>query len=142
MVLRASLADAVAVDELHRNPAARVAMPRDVYKPSSQHDPEVWTEDQIRSLLEAIGGHRWEGPLRLAVLCGLRRSEVLGLKWTAVNLRKQVVRVEGTVVDVAGRPEWSEGKNARSRRAIPIDDETVAGQPSTIPGRGTACRRI
>lgn len=62
MVLRASLADAVAVDELHRNPAARVAMPRDVYKPSSQHDPEVWTEDQIRSLLEAIGGHRWEGP--------------------------------------------------------------------------------
>lgn len=62
MVLRASLADAVAVDELRRNPAARVAMPRDVSKPSSQHDPEVWTEDQIRSLLEAIGGHRWEGP--------------------------------------------------------------------------------
>ncbi|MEX0797582.1 MAG: site-specific integrase [Acidimicrobiia bacterium] len=126
MVLRAALDDAVAVGELRRNPAARVAMPRQVAKASVGRDTEVWTESQIQRFLEAIGGHRWEGPLRLAVLYGLRRSELLGLRWKVVNLRTGVVRIERGVVDVAGRPEWSEGKNERSRRSIPIDRETAA----------------
>lgn len=126
MVLRAALEDAVAVGELRRNPAARVAMPRQVAKRGIERDTEAWTESQIQRFLEAIGGHRWEGPLRLAVLYGLRRSELLGLRWAAVNLRKGVVRIERGVVDVAGRPEWSDGKNERSRRTIPIDDETAA----------------
>lgn len=34
------------------------------------------------------------------------------------------------MVDVAGRPEWSDGKNERSRRTIPIDDETAAALTS------------
>jgi len=125
MVLRAALDDAVASGELRRNPAARVAMPRQVSKPSPGKETEVWTEPQIQRFLEVIKGHRWEGPLRLTVLYGLRRSELLGLRWAAVNLRKGVVRIERGVVDVAGRPEWSDGKNERSRRTIPIDTETA-----------------
>jgi len=85
----------------------------------------VWTESEIQRFLEAISGHRWQAPLRLSVLYGLRRSELLGLRWKAVNLRKGSVRIERGVVDVAGRPEWSEGKNERSRRTIPIDGETA-----------------
>lgn len=126
MVLRAALDDAVAIGELRRNPAARVAMPRQVSKPAPERDAEVWTESQIQRFLETIRGHRWEGPLRLAVFYGLRRSELLGLRWAAVSLRKGAVRIERGVVDVAGRPEWSDGKNERSRRTIPIDDETSA----------------
>ena len=125
MVLRASLDDAVAVGDLRRNPAARVAMPRHVSKTAPEPESVVWTESQVQRFLKAIEEHRWEGPLRLAVLYGLRRSELLGLRWKAVNLRKGTVRIERGVVDVAGRPEWSEGKNERSRRTIPIDNETV-----------------
>src|SRR3990170_1929139 len=130
MVLRAALDDAVAIGELRRNPAARVAMPRQVSKPAPERDTEVWTESQIQRFFETIRGHRWEGPLRLAVLYGLRRSELLGLRWAAVSLRKGAVRIERGVVDVAGRPEWSDGKNERSRRTIPIDDETAAALTS------------
>jgi integrase len=126
MVLRAAFDDAVAVGELRRNPAARVAMPRQVAKPSRERKAEAWTESEIQQFLESIKGHRWEGPFRLAVLYGLRRSELLGLRWAAVNVKKAVVRIERGVVDVAGRPEWSDGKNERSRRTIPIDDETAS----------------
>ncbi|HZD23334.1 MAG TPA: site-specific integrase [Acidimicrobiia bacterium] len=130
MVLRAALDDAVAIGELRRNPAARVAMPRQVSKPVTERDAEVWTESQIQRFLETTSGHRWEGPLRLAALYGLRRSELLGLRWSAVELRKGAVRIERGVVDVAGRPEWSDGKNERSRRTIPIDDDTPAALTS------------
>ena len=130
MVLRAALEDAVAVGELRRNPAARVAMPRHVSKPASKRETEAWGESEIRRFLESIRGHRWEGPLRLAVLYGLRRSELLGLRWATVDLRKGLVRIERGVVDVAGRLEWTDGKNERSRRTIPIDDETAAALTS------------
>src|SRR5690606_38535580 len=121
MVLRAALDDAVATGELRRNPAATVAMPRQVAKPPIEREAEAWTEAEVQRFLEAIEGHRWEGPLRLAVLYGLRRSELLGLHWSAVDTTRATVRVERAVVEVGGRVEWSDGKNARPRPTIPID---------------------
>ena len=125
MVLRAALADAVEVGDLRRSPAARVGMPRQVAKPNRQREVDAWTEEQLRRFLDAISGHRWEAPLRLAALYGLRRSELLGLRWSAVDVRKGTVRIEQALVEVRGRPEWSDGKNARSRRTIPIDPATA-----------------
>lgn len=121
MVLRASLDDAVATGDIRRSPAARVAMPRQVSKPTREREADAWTEAELKRFLGAIEKHRWEGPLRLIALYGLRRSELLGLRWSDVNTRKRTVRIEQGIVDVGGRPEWSDGKNARSRRTIPID---------------------
>ncbi|MEY2959147.1 MAG: hypothetical protein RLZZ01_1715 [Actinomycetota bacterium] len=126
MVLRAALDDAVDVGELRRNPAARVGMPRNVAKTSRELDRTAWTEDELRKFLATIADHRWAGPLRLAALYGLRRSELLGLTWSAVDVHKGTVRIEQALIEVHGRPEWSEGKNARSRRTIPIDKSAVA----------------
>ena len=125
MVLRAALADAVDTGELRRSPAGRVAMPRVVAKPDLEREVHAWDEAALAKFLTAIEGHRWEGPLRLAVMYGLRRSELLGLSWSAVELKKGTVRIERAIVEVHGRPEWSDGKNARSRRTIPIDPMMV-----------------
>lgn len=121
MVLRAALDDAVDAGELRRSPAARVSLPRKVAGTGRKKDVDAWTEDELGRFLAATAEHRWAGPLRLAVLYGLRRSELLGLTWSAVDLRKRTVRIERALVEVHGRPEWTEGKNARSRRTIPID---------------------
>ena len=125
MVLRAALADAVEAGELRRNPAARVALPRVVAKPDAVKEVEAWDDDDLFRFLAAVEDHRWAGPLRLSALYGLRRSELLGLHWSAVNLRTGKVRIEAALVEVRGRPVWSEGKNARSRRTIPIDAQTA-----------------
>lgn len=126
MVLRASLDDAVASGDIRRSPAARVAMPRQISKPTRQREADAWTEAELKRFLRAIEKHRWEGPLRLIALYGLRRSELLGLRWSDVNTKKRTVRIEQGIVDVDGRPEWSDGKNARSRRTIPIDEAMAA----------------
>jgi integrase len=121
MVLRAALDDAVATGELRRSPAARVGVPRQIVKAGRQQEADAWTEDELHHFLVAIDGHRWEAPLRLAVLYGLRRSELLAVRWSAVDAKRGTVRVERALVEVRGRPEWSSGKNVRSRRTIPID---------------------
>lgn len=125
MVLRAALADAVENGELRRSPAARVAMPRVVAKPDLEREVDAWDEVALGKFLQAIDGHRWGAPLRLEVMYGLRRSELLGLCWSAVDLKKGTVRIERALVEVHGRPEWTDGKNARSRRTIPVDPAMV-----------------
>ena len=100
-------------------------MPRQVAKAGLQRDAEAWTEDEVQRFLAATAGHRWAAPIRLTVMYGLRRGELLGLQWSCVDLRKKTVRIERALIEVRGRPEWSDGKNARSRRKLPIDPLTA-----------------
>ncbi len=98
-------------------------MPRQVVKPDREREVEAWDDADLARFLDAVADHRWGAPLRLAVLYGLRRSELLGLQWSTVNLKAGTLRIEQALVEVHGRPEWTEGKNARSRRTIPIDPD-------------------
>lgn len=104
MVLRASLADAVDIGELRRSPTARVGMPRNVAKTSRQRDANAWTDEELGRFLVSVADHRWAGPLRLSALYGLRRSELLGLSWSAVDMRKGTVRIVRGLIEVHGRP--------------------------------------
>ena len=124
-VLRAALAGAFAAGEIRRNPAARVALPRKVPTTSRERSPSAWTEEELQTFLGTIRGHRWEGPIALAALYGLRRSELLGLRWSRVNLRARTINIDLALVSVAGTAVWSDGKNSRSRRTIPIDPGTA-----------------
>lgn len=125
-VLRAALEDAVDEGMIRRNPAARVPVPKRVVKPARPREVDAWDDEQIRAFLGAIEGHRWEGPIRLTTLYGLRRSELLALKWDDFDVVARTVRVDEALVEVEGRPVWTEGKNERSRRTFGIDADTSA----------------
>ncbi len=125
MVLRAALDEAVAEGRLRRSPAARVGMPRVVVKADRVREVPAWTEDDVRKFLAATKDHRWYGPIRLDVLYGPRRSELLGLKWGDIDLKAGTVRLERGLTEVGGVPTWTDGKNARSLRTLPIDPTTA-----------------
>lgn len=135
MVLRAALADAVESGELRRSPAARVGMPKKVVKPGHQRDAEAWTEEEVDAFLAAIAGHRW-APIALSLFYGLRRSELLGLRWSAVDLRKHLVRIEHALIE-SPRPTRVERGQERS---LPTNDSDrcrqfqVAGRSPTRAG--------
>lgn len=124
MTLRAALAAAVDAGDLRRNVATRVPMPRDVARQPRSKDADAWDDEQLDRFLIAVGGHRWGGPMRLEALYGLRRSELLALHWSDVDLHKRIVSIDAGLVEVDGELVWSDGKNARSRRRIPVDIET------------------
>ena len=50
--------------------------------------PDPYTPEQVRALLERVAGTEWEMPVVLGGLYGMRRSEVLGLRWRNVDLEK------------------------------------------------------
>jgi integrase len=124
-VLRAALSDAVEEGLLRRSPAARVPMPREVAKLPKQKEVEAWTDEQVARFLAVSADHRWAVGFRLGVLYGLRRSEVLALKWDDLDSTKGTLRIDEGLVAVSKGAAWSKAKNARSRRVIPLDDDSL-----------------
>lgn len=124
-VLRAALAEAVDEGLLPRSPAARVPLPRVVAKPVVEKEAVAWTASEVDRLLAATADHRWAIAFRLGVLYGLRRSEVLALRWDDVDSTKSTLRIDESLVATNEGAAWSNAKNERSRRTIPLDDDTM-----------------
>lgn len=124
-VLRAALTEAVDEGLISRSPAARVGLPRTVAKPVREKETETWTADEVDRFLEATASHRWAVAFRVSVLYGLRRSEMLALKWKNLDVEAGTLKIDESVVATRTGAEWSNAKNERSRRTIPIDEETM-----------------
>lgn len=79
------------------------------------------TPEQIPEFVEAVKGDVAEIPALLA-LSSLRRSEIVGLRWSDVDLKKGVIHVNGATVPGEDNKfvRKAETKNVTSRRTIPI----------------------
>lgn len=99
---------------------------------NTKHRPEVmlyppesaeraWLDhDEIDILVEAVKGHMVEIPVLLC-LSSLRRSEMLGLKWSQVDFKHNIITVDGAVVrGEDGLIAKKQNKTRKSKRAIPI----------------------
>lgn len=63
--------------------------------------------------------------LRVLTATGMRRSELLGLRWDDVDLKRARVSVNRGLVAVAYQLRESRGKTPNSRRAIDLDETTI-----------------
>jgi integrase len=108
-----------------RNVAGPANAPSLTTARSKAPDMTVWTPAQLRQFLESIAGNRNEALFRLIALTGMRRSEVIGLRWPDLDLgrRRLVVNHAATVVD--GVETLASPKSRRSRRVLDLDPETV-----------------
>lgn len=113
-ILRGALNDAIRWGELERNVAAHARLPE-----QKQEQVEALTKEQARALLKAMQGHQMERLFRLALTLGLRRSEIAGLRWDAVDLEEKVLSVrEGLQRAPKAGLQIEEPKSVRSRRDI------------------------
>jgi integrase len=124
-VLRASLADAVEEGLIPRSPAARVALPRTVAKPIKEKVVQAWGATDVDKFLAAVAEHRWAIGFQLGVLYGLRRSEVLALRWDDFDPKGRTLRIDESLVAVNRGAVLGDAKNVRSRRLVPLSDDGV-----------------
>ena len=87
-VIRTALQDAVKNGIIRTNPADLVEKPKRV-KP--KHD--YYKQDELQKLLAVVKDTNIEVPVFLAIVFGLRRSEVLGLTWSAVDFENMTLTV-------------------------------------------------
>jgi integrase len=87
---------------------------------------QVLTQEEIATVLKAAEGTKLYMPVLLAVTTGMRRGEVLGLRWSDVNLDAAELKVEQTLEQTEGSGlRFKAPKTKRSRRAITLPAFTV-----------------
>ena len=61
----------------------------------------------------------------MAAHFGLRRSEIAGLRWRAINLKEQYFWIEHTISKVNYAVAKDKAKNKSSHRRMPFGDDTL-----------------
>jgi len=132
------------------NPAKRIDMPKKIKYTGAKH----YNEKQIEQLLE----YSKDDPLKIVILLtvfyGLRRSEVLGLKWSAVDYESSTITIQHTVTKYNKKlHKTNSTKNDSSYAVIPLPDlikqklaawetrqkEYQEQQPNDYAGEGYIC---
>jgi integrase len=120
-VLRNALQSAVREELIVRNVAKLVQVPSPAY--SSGKGLSV---TQARVLLKTAEADRLHALYALALVMGLRRGELLGLQWAAIDLDRGTLIVEASLQRVAGTLTRVLPKTESSVRTLPLPPFVVA----------------
>lgn len=117
-VISKALGFALKQQIVSRNVAKDVSLPK-----KNTYKAKYYTQEQLANLLEMVKGTTLEVPISLAGYLGLRREEVVGLRWEYINLENrelyiEEIRTSAGKYDVVGPP-----KTDGSRRRLYIIDE-------------------
>lgn len=123
-MLHKALSDALRKGSVVRNVATVADPPR----LSSVKRPEitVWTAEQLRTFLKQIRDIRAYAALFVSAHTGMRRGEVLGLRWSDVDLDAARLSVRQAVISVAYELQLSDVKTGAGRRTIDLDERTMS----------------
>jgi len=120
-VLHVSLAQALKMGLIGRNPADAVTRPKLVKK-----EMKTLTDTQVQTLLLAVRGTRYEALYLLAVTTGIRQGELLGLKWADLDWVTRHLSVQRQLQRLPGHGMvFSEPKSASGRRVIALGSATI-----------------
>ena len=122
-VLKAATGWALETGLVGRDPLAGYRRPR---AQTSKGAGAAWTVDEARAFLTSVAEERLVAAWTLLLTRGLRRGELAGLRWDAVDLEGGSIRITRTRVLVDGEPTDSVPKTDAGRRTIPLDSSLLA----------------
>jgi len=79
---------------------------------------EPLTIDEVKRLLDTYAGTYMSARLHIALLCGLRQGEALGLRWQDIDLINGVLEVRNQIQMIDGKLQLTGLKTERSRRSL------------------------
>jgi integrase len=119
-VIRAALNKAMKRRHIMINVATLVDVPGEIVFKAT-----YLNEEQAVQLLKAVKGHRFEVLYRIALELGLRKGEILGLRWEDVDFDNAVIQITGTLQRQNGRLERSPTKTEASVRTIALAENLL-----------------
>jgi len=114
-VLRSTLTRATEEELVARNVAQRVRLPK-----WEREDIQPWTAQEARAFLKASEQDPLHAAFVILVLYGLRRGEVLGLRWRDIDFPASIIRIRQQVQRVGGSLQEGPVKTASGRRDLPL----------------------
>ena len=106
---------AVKIDLIPTNPADKVERPK-----KNEFKGSYYSADEIHALTEVAEGTKLEIPVLLASFYGLRRSEVLGLKWDAIDFEANTLEIKHIVTQASidGKKVLVQADRAKTKSSL------------------------
>lgn len=120
-ILNQTLNEAVKAGLIPSNPCALVELPK-----LERFESTFYNAAQLRALFDAAKDDPLYPLIRITALYGLRRSEVLGLKWDSVDFVAERLTIQHTVTKVVKTVEKDKTKNSSSCRSFSLTPEARA----------------
>lgn len=82
--------------------------------------PVFLSADEMQKMFEVLRGTKLELPVLVAVFYGLRRGEVVGLKWDAIDFEQGTISVKRTVTStiIDGKYQEFEQQSAKTKSSL------------------------
>ena len=93
-ILRKAMQVAVKKDIILKNPVDKVQRPK-----KNVFHGNFYSEDEMMTLFDAVSGDPLELCVKIAAYYGLRRSEVLGLRWDAIDMDRKTISISHKVIE-------------------------------------------
>lgn len=117
-IIRQSLSEAVKDGLIANNPCDYVELPR-----HDRYEAAFYSAEQLQRLFDVMKDDPMLPLVKITALYGLRRSEVLGLKWDSVDFDNNCLLIRHTVCKMMTRIEKDKTKTQSSRRSFPLTAE-------------------
>jgi integrase len=124
VVFSSCLTTAVRKGMLAASPMARVSR---IPSPGEADHGQALDQDQLRTLLDGFRGTALFPIVAVAAFTGMRRGEILALRWSDLDVAAKTLRIERAVDQVHGQPLMLKPpKTSRGKRTIAIDGDLLA----------------
>jgi integrase len=125
-IVRRVLQDAAHQGLVSRNVATLTNPPSaNAAKESAERARHTWNPAQLAAFLQHVREHRLVAAFVLLATTGARRGEILGLRWSDVNLAASRLTIRQTVVVVGRELQFGTPKTRAGRRTIALDQTSV-----------------
>ena len=114
-IIHSALKYAVKTDMLVQNVADKVDRPK-----KNSFQPVFLSAEEMQKMFKALRGTKLELPVLVAAFYGLRRGEVLGLKWDAIDFERGTISVIRTVTTITldGKQTEIEQQSAKTKSSL------------------------
>ena len=128
-VLKMALRQGVRWQMLPRNVAEAIRPPK-----VERKELQVWTPGQVATFLDTTQAHRMHAAFYLALMTGMRRGELMGLKWEDVDFERSRLTVRNNLVEIQG-----EGVPGKKRKGVATvsSRKAILSTPKTKNSRRT-----
>jgi integrase len=119
-LLSVALGEAESNEYIPSNPVKKVRIPV-----NKSREIEPLTVEEVKRLLETYKETYMSARLHIALLCGLRQGEALGLRWQDVDLENGVLEVRNQIQMIDGKLQLTGLKTERSRRSLALTTGSI-----------------
>jgi integrase len=105
---------------VYRNVSDAVTLPK-----KERFVGQSYTKDELNTLLASVRDSQLELPVNLAGYLGLRREEIIGLKWKNINFNQRVIHIVEVRTSAGSKEVIKAPKTEKSKRDLHISDELL-----------------